>query len=155
MKIAFISSQGGFSSIIRWITKSKWSHVLIILDDELEGDALTFEASALRGVRLNLWSESSYHPHEIYEVLQPTSPKPLYKYFGSNYGYLQILGFGVAKVLKLKHNPFTKDYVCSELALRFLLDNNVQGLESLEPNLATPEDLYENLVKNPNFKKID
>lgn len=154
MKLVFSQSRGFPSNIIRWFTKSDWSHCFIVLDDSLEGDALVFESSK-GGVKLNLWSNYSYKKCAIFNINQSMNLKPLYKYFGSNYGYFQILGYTIAKIFKLKHNPIKKDYICSEIALRFLIENNLIGFETLDPNNASPEDLYKIIKEHKDFSLIN
>lgn len=150
MKIAFTTSPNWFSRAIRWFTKSQWSHCLLILDDSLWEDALIFEASAW-GVRISLWSKYESHAHEVYSINRPCTSKVLYKFLGAKYGYLQIFGDALAKTFKLKHNPFTKDYVCSEIVLRFLKENGFNEFDVLDPNLASPEDLRKILLYSNNF----
>ena len=152
MKIAFTTSNNWFSRLIRWFTKSQWSHCLLILDDMLWNDALIFEASAW-GVRISLWSKYRDQPHETYSINKPCSSKCLYKFLGKRYGYLQILGDAAAKIFRLKYNPFTNDYVCSEIVLRCLKDNHFKEFEHLDPNLVTPEDLYRIISRSWTFRK--
>lgn len=154
MKIGFSQSNNWGSKLVRWFTNSQWSHCFIILDDDLEGDALVFESSPSGGVKLNLWSKYKDQICEVYNINVNCSIKPLYNYLGDNYGYLQITGFIIAKIFSLKHNPIKKDYVCSELALRFLIENNIEGFESLDPNSTSPEDLYESIKQHVSFIKI-
>lgn len=152
MKIAFITSDKLLSRLIRWFTNSKWSHCLLILDDTLWQDAIIFEAS-LFGVRINFWSTYKDYKSEIYTIRRPASPKCLYKFIGKNYGYLQLVGDALVKIFRLKSNPFTADYVCSEIVLRFLKENDFKEFANLDANLASPEDLYKIIQNNENFRK--
>lgn len=153
MKICFVKSGGFVSTFIQWFTKSNWSHCLIILDDDLEGENLVFESSSSGGVKLSLYSKYQNKNKEVYSINRPCSIKPIYQYLGSNYGYLQILGYPVAKILGLKINPFKKDYVCSEIVLRFLIENGFAEFFHLDFNTASPEDIYCILSKSKNFHK--
>ena len=45
MKIAFTQSNQWGAKLIRWFTKSNWSHCLIVLDDDLEGEEDDYSAS--------------------------------------------------------------------------------------------------------------
>lgn len=154
MKIAFTQSNQWGAKLIRWFTKSEWSHCLIVLDDDLEGEALCFESTLSGGVKLSLWSRRHDAKQEIYDIRGITSIKPLYPYLGKNYGYFQILGYPIAKLFNLKKNPIKKDYVCSEIVLRFLLENGFKEFEVLDPNSASPEDLYRILRTSKNFRKM-
>lgn len=152
MKIAFTTSPNWFSRAIRWFTKSQWSHCFLILDDILWQDALIFEASAW-GVRISLWSKYASHKTETFSINKICSSKCLYKFLGAKYGYFQILGDIIAKIFRLKHNPCTKDYVCSEIVLRFLKENDFTEFEKLDPNLASPEDIYKIIYSSNTFTK--
>lgn len=154
MKIAFTQSNRWGAKLIRWFTKSEWSHCLIVLDDDLEGEALVFESTLSGGVKLSLWSHRNDVKQAIYEVRGSPSIKPLYSYLGKNYGFLQILGYPIAKLFGLKNNPIKKDYVCSEIVLRFLIDNGFNEFNLLDVNTATPEDIYKVLSKSKNFKLL-
>lgn len=153
MKVVFLSSNRWGARLIRWFTESKWSHCAIILDDDLEGDALVFESAIAGGVKLNLWSKLQRHLHEIYEINQTCCIKPIYAYLGENYGYFQILGYPIAKLIGSKDNPIKKDYVCSEIVLRFLLENDFTEFDHLEPDMASPQDLYDIISQSENFQK--
>jgi hypothetical protein len=155
MKIVFTQSDRWGAKLIRWFTKSEWSHCLIALDDDLEGENLVFESTLSGGVKLSLWSRRNDKKRAIYNIKGQPSIKPLYPYLGKNYGYLQILGYPIAKLFKLKYNPFKKDYVCSEIVLRFLLENNYKEFNCLDLNTATPEDIYKILSKSPNFTLLN
>lgn len=153
MKIAFTQSNQWGAKLIRWFTKSQWSHCLIVLDDDLEGEALCFESTMVGGVKLSLWSKYKDYIKEVYSISRPSTIKPLYQYLGKNYGYLQILGYPIAKLFKLKSNPIKKDYVCSEIVLRFLLENDYKEFETLDTNTAAPEDLYKIIKSSNSFRK--
>lgn len=154
MKIAFTRSNGLGAKLIRWFTKSEWSHCLIVLDDDVEGESLCLESSLSGGVKLSLWSKHKQYTKKVYTIKKRTSIKPLYPYIGRNYGYLQILGYPIAKLFKLKENPFKKDFVCSEIVLRFLLKNKFQEFAVLNPDIATPEDIHKLISKSSNFQLI-
>lgn len=154
MKIVFESSTGFVAECIKWYTGSPWTHCFIILDDTLEGDPIVFESATHGGVKLNLLSKYKDANLQVYDIPGKLTIKPLYEYLGSNYGYYQIFGNIVAKLFRLKHNPITKDYICSEIALRFLLENNVEGFNQLDPNKTVPGDLYKVVSTNANFNLI-
>lgn len=154
MKIVFTQSNQWGARLIRWFTKSEWSHCLIALDDDLEGEALCFESTLSGGVKLSLWSHRNDAKQAIFDIRGTTSIKSLYSYLGRNYGYLQILGYPIAKLFGLKQNPIKKDYVCSEIVLRFLLDNGFSEFGILDSNTATPEDVFKVMSQSKNFRLL-
>lgn len=153
MKIGFTHGTGFFARMIRKFTKSQWSHCYIVLDEPFNNnDFLIFEASVKGGVKLNFLSNKEIGP--LFEIRGAPTLAPFYRYFGSNYGYLQIFGFVLAKVLGLKKNPIKGDYVCSEVCLRFLKENGYKEFDHLDPNSATPEDIYLVVSTSKNFRIV-
>lgn len=154
MKIAFVTSADNLlSKLIKWFTKSQWTHVMLILDDTVDGDSIIIEASALHGICLNLLSKYANRKLEIYKDIQDIwDINAIKSYIGQNYGYLQLLGIGLVKIFKLKHNPFGKSEVCSELVLHWLLTTPYSSeFKDLDPNIVSPEDIYRILCKSSNF----
>ena len=157
MKIAFVASTDNLlSKLIKWFTKSQWTHVMLILDDTVDGDSVIVEASALHGLALNLLSKYARRKLEIFQDKQDIwDINSIKVYIGNNYGYLQLLGIGLAKIFKLNKNPFSSNKICSELVLEWLLQTNyVNEFQYLDPNLVSPEDLYNIISKSSNFKLI-
>lgn len=158
MKIAFVgtNSDSFFSKAIKWFTKSKWTHAMLVLDDTLDGDAIIVEASGRHGVILNLMSKFQHRPMEIFKDKQDiwdiNSIKP---YLGDSYGYLQIFGIALVKIFKLKKNPFDSGEVCSELVLNWLLASPYKSqFSGLNKNLASPEDLYQIIKQSADFERV-
>lgn len=139
-----------FSKLIAWFTKSQWSHCFIVYE-KIKDDYLIIEASFHGGVKFNLLSK--YQTKDFNLQLIPITELDiacLLPLIGNNYGSLQILGNLIARVFKLKCNPFKKDQVCSELVYIALINNGFSELmKGLKPNLVTPQDLY---IKLNNIK---
>lgn len=158
MKVAFIgtNSNSFWSKVIKYFTKSQWTHCLLILDDDVEGEALVFESASSGGVKLNFWSRFAHRPYEIYEIKNDTpSLKPMYPYLGSNYGYLQFIGYGIAKIFGLKRNPFGKGLICSEVVLLLLKNTKyAKEFKHLDLNNTAPEDVYKVIAKSKNFTLV-
>lgn len=159
MKIAFTypKNNGLVSRLISWVTKSKWSHVLLIVDDALDDDPIILESSAYGGVKLNILSKySDSYNFEIYETIDDHwDINMLRPYIGSKYGYFQILGFALSKLFGLKKNPFGQGVICSEFVLLYLINSPYKmDFHMLQLNKTSPEDLYRIISKSPNFKLI-
>lgn len=157
MRIVFSASRNPniFSKAIQWYTKSKWSHVFLQLEDKIQNDGLTIESATHGGVHIDVFSKYSHKITEVYELKEKYNDiSCLYPYIGDNYGFLQIIGYPIAKLLRLKRNPFGGGYVCSELVLRWLSKSPLsKEFEHLGYNEATPEDLYKIISKSSNFIK--
>jgi len=161
MKIGFSapSSWNPLSWLIEKVTGSKWSHCFIVLDQSFGTDTLIIEESMLGGVKVNVLSEyQTGHKLELYEIKSISLPDQtsLQQYLGEPYGYLDMLGMAIAKIFRLKHNPINKDMVCSQLVLKFLMATPLSNeFKSIDYSRATPEDLYEVIIKSPSFVKVN
>lgn len=158
MKIVFSTSRNPnfFSRAIKWYTKSKWSHVFLKLDDKIQKDGLIIESAGHGGVHIDVFSKHKDKILEVYQLKNDYNDiRCLYPYIGDNYGYLQIIGYPIAKLLNLKKNPFGGGYVCSELVLRWLSKSPLsKEFEHLTYNETTPQDLYEIISKSDSFIKL-
>lgn len=146
MTIGFSSNKKNlFSKLIKWFTKSKWSHCFIVFE-KIEEDFIIIEASFHGGVKFNLLSRYQNPNHYDLELIpcRDLDIGCLLPYIGGNYGTFQILGNCISRLLGLKKNIITDDLVCSELVYIALVNNGYdQLLQNFEPNLVAPEDIYE------------
>lgn len=152
MQIAFtIKKKNLFSKFIAWFTESKWSHCFIVICPIGLTDHLIAESSMVGGVKFNLLSkyQDDNHEMELIDISNDCSPCDLdsiLPLIGHMYGYTQAIGYMIAKLLRLKTNPFTDSVVCSELVYLFLIDTKLKNvLNDLNPDEVTPEQLYERL----------
>ena len=158
MKIAFVgtNSTNIFPKLIKWFTKSQWTHVMLVLDETRDGDSIVIEASAKHGISITLLSKFNGRPMELFQdKLDIWSIDSIKSYIGNTYGYLQLFGIALVKIFKLKKNPFSKDEVCSELVLGWLLSTPYSSkFKDLDKNITSPEDLYRIIKQDPNFERV-
>lgn len=165
--IGFSRQKGSWlSKAIRWFTRSKWSHTFIIYQVEPEilvAEAGTFEVKL---VPITKYESSKYVTTFFFPELIPVTDieagiKRARKEIEKPYGWFQILGFIPVVVLKrllgLKiKNPMRGGVICSELVLECL-----RGMEphkhwgSFQKDSVSPEDIYEELVAHPSFRRVD
>lgn len=145
--------------MVQYFTKSHWSHCFLVLE-RVGTDYLIIESSIHGGVKFNVlsyYTKNSTVDYEIYDV--PGTGFEMYSVmdiYGENYGYLQAGGYLLAKLFKLKKNPFTAGIWCSELVLHWLLDSPLKSsFIHLQPNKVTPEDIYEIVQNNNHFRKLE
>lgn len=167
MKIGFSSNQKGlFPKLVRYFTRSKWSHCFAFTQD-LFGEPAIIEASLTVDV-VPFKRNYLYDPdetYEIWEILNVPHPngylaqKAIYeKYSGTEYGFLQIPYF-MFKGLGLKSNPFSSGIICSELV--YLLLRELGGIYALsvghlERDDVSAQDLYEVFQANPHlYRQIE
>lgn len=156
MQIAFVSSSGWQSNLIRYFTKSKWSHVMLVLDHTLDGDHLVLEAKRTTGVHLNFLSNFEPKELEIYDtVVEDWDINSVKQYIGTRYGTMQAIGYGIAKIFGLKNNPVGQGIICSELVLMYLINSRYASeFTHLQLNKTSPQDLYAIILSSPSFKKL-
>jgi hypothetical protein len=139
---------GLFSKGIRKATKSDWSHVFLVLDQSpVPCDSLILESTAYGGVKFNLLSYYTDNPK--YKVSLISIPDldadltSIKQHMGSFWGFLQSIGYILARLLKLKKNPLHDGIWCSELILLVFLNSNYKEyFQHLDLQKTTPGDLY-------------
>lgn len=182
MRIAFRADKdpGLFAQITMRITKSEWSHVLLILDQDVEDDLLTAESDWNGGARLGFWSKSQHKKYEVFEFddekvdaliyIKDRMGKVMYAY-GMIVGYPIEHFFGKAvaqkvarliqkalKIIKIEIHPFEYGEWCSEFVLHYLISipHLKKMFDGLDPNTATPEQLYQIIKSNSSiFTLVD
>jgi hypothetical protein len=144
MKIGFSSSNKPLAKLIRYVTKSKWSHCFVVLG-EINGVQIIGEAKA---PHIRLMPITKIEDEiEIIELQDTENSElallELLSLTGKNYGYFQLVGFLWSKLFK-KVNPFTDNYVCSEYVALFLKSAGIFS-EDIDENNITPQEIYERL----------
>jgi hypothetical protein len=118
-----------------------------------------FEATVFSGVKydtLNKYTDSGHYNIEIWDLnddsVDLSSVKP---YLWSPYGVYQILCNGLARALKLGYSMYNGNAVCSELVVRWGQGSrNREIFLKLDPDYASPEDVYRLLLSSPNFRLV-
>jgi len=146
-------------SIIRFLSKSKFSHTFIwIWNDHALGPTV-YEA-ADNGVTVNFADPEGYlNPSEYFvkvytPIANPTAIDSglfaVRRYNGYMYGYLQLIGFAFVYIWlfltgKKKNNPITGGIICSELVIIYLKNvfPNEEEIQKMDRNTTAPEDIYE------------
>lgn len=119
-----------FACVIRCIERTRYSHVRLRWQSTT-GEELVYEASGSSVKLIGRYAEPLYpvNVHHSYEFAldrqQYRKLISMFKYAGVQYGILQIVGIGLARLFGLRKNPFADGQytqVCSELVGRFLTD---------------------------------
>ena len=149
VRIVFTASNKPLGKIIRKITKSPVSHVMIEIT--VWGRRMIAEAT-LGGTRLVPSHKSRHHvvkeymcKFDVREGLFEISNK-----LGTNYDYVGLFVIAWVKLswswFKDKYKKFkwkNKSIKCSELVAMFLKANNVAGAENFNFELTTPDDILD------------
>lgn len=162
--IGFSSSPSWISRVIRWFTKSRWSHCFVVwkvLDGE-NGDGwhvLVIEAGEFT-VQIvpfakYLRKDSVFELYDVSSItdnaLKERADLSLLKQVETLYGWLQLIGFGIVILmrkwfgLKRRHNIFGMGKICSEVVAEYLLNRGVKREElcgDKDINLISPQDIY-------------
>lgn len=158
-------------NIIRWLSKSKYSHTFLWIWNDNTLGPVVYEA-ADNGVTVNFADPEGYLDPKKYlvNVFMPLAPptaidEGLFKvrrYNGYMYGYLQLVGFAFVYIWlfvtrKRVNNPITGGIICSELVIIYLkaVFPNEGWIQKMNRNTTAPEDIYEFIEKRPDlFKEI-
>jgi len=165
--IGFSAIKGSFiSKIIRWFTKSQWSHTFVIYK-WIEGDYLNSLVIEAGDFELTIVPFNKYIKEGVtVEIYKPKNLKNkkqalnnLLLKCGTVYGYLQLIGFAIVILLrkwfgiKRKSNIFGYGIICSESVSDYLIDLGYKDIiENKSLQLISPEDVYR-FVLNKEFKK--
>jgi hypothetical protein len=156
--IAFTKNKSRFaigSYVIRLVDGAPFSHVCIRWDTAY-GIPITYEA---KGTGINFTGEETFKHHaviveqreiELNDAQFGDFMKYCLTHSGIKYGYMQNLGIGIAKLLKLNRNPFRSDenrIVCSELIAR-ILQCACGAKFTKDLDLVTPKDIRDFLDEN-------
>lgn len=158
--IGFSKGQGfvPMSDIIRWVLRSEFSHTYLEFQSPGLWSKTIFEASG-NGVsyrsKPNFLTGSTVVASFELKISDQLYSKILNKCHdnaGIKYGYLQNLGIGFVKLLKLfgikyTRNPWNKGMNCSEWCGYILQELYGKDWIDKEPNLVDPKDVYEFLKK--------
>lgn len=157
MKIVF--QNGGNSLIdklIKWVNKTQWTHACLVLNETLDGKALIVQSATHGGVSFNVINGIDT-TSEAFQINNPTDDiSCLFPFIGDQYGYIDALGFGIAKVFKLKKNPLTNGMICIKLVVYWLQNSPMKNeFSTLDVNTASFDDVYNIVSKSNNFTKIN
>lgn len=154
------------SKVIRWFTRSQWSHTFIIYQVEPEilvAEAGTFEVKIVPITKYESrkYATTFFFPDHLPVTDIEIGIKRARADLEKPYGYLQILGFipvVIAKRLlglKIK-NPMRGGMVCSELVLEYLRGADPMGRwMTLQKDSVSPEDIFEHLAAHTSFRRMD
>lgn len=143
------------SRLIRWVEGTDYSHVRLCWTNSV-GIEIVYEASG-SSVKFKGPLAQQSHPVHVIRSYKLEISKEQYKKLvvlcmknaGVDYGIMQLIGIGVARLFGLKHNPFSrgqKRQVCSEVVGRFLQE--VMGIgKSLDLDTVSPKDIEDVLIK--------
>lgn len=163
VKLVFTASHTIGGKIIRWLTQSRVSHVMIQYESDLWGGEWVAEAM-VKGV-MKRPAEKARH-HVVSEYYCNFDPKPgfraIRKYFGDWFDFEGILVAGwiilIWRIFKRKIRvPFrtARNQFCSELVARFLEASSELPLQSWNFITVSPEEIEEFCIKLPTlFPKV-
>jgi hypothetical protein len=156
IKIGFSTSKALTSRAIRWVTRSRVSHVFLLVEDSFLGQDMVMEAIA-SGFQLIPYSNFK-SGNEIVTLITPVVPlddgvKKATDWLGEKYNFEGLAGMLLVLAgrwlgrkwrnpLRSAHSVF-----CSEVATMILQSVNYPGVMDLDPQSTDPEDLEECLTK--------
>lgn len=168
MQIVFSYTPKNLASwLIRKLTKSKVSHVSLRFGGE---DRNWMAEATAKGVQPGWWNTFLKHNKVVYvfeyqssneQVLNQVVDECMDDMIGKHYDFLALIGFALHILFqslgfKSRRNLLgsAKSYVCSEFIMR-VFGRVTDHLGTLvldgDPELTTPEDLYQKCKANPAF----
>jgi hypothetical protein len=160
INVCFSTTDGLFSRIIRWFTKSKASHALITFRDETLDSVFVMEANG-RGFMLVPWARWRKGNTLVvrYELAIPegeqlSALRAVSASLGLEYDYVSLIGFLWRRFTKRMSNPFSssKKLVCSEAVARFLYAAGFDKFD--DAGSWTPEDMLQEIADDKRFVAI-
>lgn len=165
--VGFCTKRANFiSKVIRWFTRSRWSHTYVIR--QIDPDILVLEASTFQVQLVPItkyeskkFSNAFFRPEGFKDADISCGLMKAEDKIETHYGWLQLLGnipvIIVKRLFGLKiHNPSKGGVVCSELVLQYLRGLDPSGpWTSMDKDTVSPEDLYEILSTHPKFRKVE
>jgi len=161
--IGFSASKGFLGGLIKYFTKSKWSHCFVTTGAMCK---VLFLAEAtyprLRVAPLSFFQDVNqrFELWDIRGISLETKRLALEKLFGligSRYGVAQLFTTAIPVILKKfgikAGNPIGAGIVCSEFDLLFLSEIGFD-ITSLNRNTVSPEDIYKMISAHPNCYRI-
>lgn len=132
------------SVLIRLVEKTPYSHIFMQVDDVVVhanhvGVSVIYLPTFLEKNVIVSEYNMELAEDQINHVLDTVKP-----HLGKKYGTTQLIGCLLSLVLKLKKNPFTKGFICSEFIAMILLDLMWVDIKK-DINLVTPKDIQEAL----------
>lgn len=158
IQLIYTRPKSGFnpiSRLIRWVESTPYSHISIRWYSK-RGLEINYESSGshdLRFIGSEIFNEK-YHvvdtqTLEVADKLRTKLNEYCLKNAGRSYGRLQIIGMGIARLLRLNRNPVAdgkKTQVCSELVGYILTEILNIKLDGANYEVIGPRELH-NIVE--------
>ena len=149
------------SRLIQWNTKSRYSHVAVVVGEDMHFgiESNTGSQSGVRAIDLRKIGAESI---DVFRVKEGHTFKPeqvisyLVASLGSHYDYPGVIWLGILKLLRFKQkaNEFQseKDYFCSELVYEAFKSAGLDIVPQIgEAEITSPGDIS----RSPVLQKID
>lgn len=136
-KIVFYKDDSFIAKIIKFVTRSKYCHVSILIDDMFVYETNMFEKSHI------CIFDYDANKHDVYELNGEVSDynarKFMASHLGNSYDYMEIIKI-LFKTNKLKDKD--NQYICSSLVLEFIRKCTDIKLDS-GVKIVSPQDLID------------
>jgi hypothetical protein len=165
--IGFSRKKANFiSKVIRWFTRSQWSHTYIIYQDApeilvVEAGTFTVQLVPITKYESAKYVNTFFVPRHVSVELVEAGIKKVQEKVEATYGWLQLIGFIPVVIARRLlgmtiSNPARGGIICSELVLIYLREADPDGpWKDADRNAVSPEDIYEELLLSPLFEKVE
>lgn len=159
VKVVFFSWDTFYGKLIRFHTKSKWTHVGVIIDEDLVEGTYTIAEALNKGLTISKYGikglEQNMHEGRVTIKTVTTRASPAEfkriceKYEGAPYDWVSILNIGLYSILGRLALNFKgpKSVICSEFVARVLYEAS-NGKVNFEEeygkafDLITPAEIF-------------
>lgn len=140
IQIALCKGTGLVSSVIKWWTRSKYSHVALILNEKV-----MFASVPNKGTMfIRIWDKSDYDTFDV--LITEEQYSELFKYCtdenGCDYDWIGII---LSQIVAMNRESDTK-WFCSEFVISALIKIGVSPNVGLRPSRFSPEDIHKFII---------
>lgn len=134
---------GVLSKIVRFFTRSKYSHISMAISSTHLIEANWYKKSNVIEFKYNPNEMEIFRVENLTVEHQITILQRSYEYINKYYDYIQIFGHLLESLGIVVKNPLNSDnkIICSELIDRAYLDINIDLVDSREEGNVTPNDI--------------
>ena len=146
-----------FSRLISFFTRSKYTHVSMIISEKYIIEANWYKKSSIVEFKFDPKKMEIYRLENGLNCQQQISiVQHSYDFLNKYYDYGQLIGYIIEFFKgKTKHNPFNSNtrLICSELVDKAYLTINIDLVDYREEGNVTPADIA-NSIKNKGFIRV-
>ena len=160
--IGFSTTNLLVSRLIRWVTRGKCSHAWVSFWDDTLQQYMVMQAE-LHGYEVVPWKRwqsknklvAAFAPVEAVDLMPDV--RFIGQYLGASYDLKSAVWSGLKRWVKSRWRRPSKSpssLMCSEAVCRLLQNGKFQCVAGVNPELVSPQELWDLLAKSPDFRQV-